>query len=469
MDFFDMVPDNFFSLLSSKNRRLYLSSILQTFQVYETGSILGIDKRIVVDHLIYFYDMNSYLYTNEDEEDEEADPKTKKDLANYVLRRMEECGWIYVDVTNDYEEVLNFSDSAITICEALLRAYPQLEYADEYPEDFVNPNEYQGYIYNIYSLLSQKDNVDYALTFSLVYSTTKQLIRAIRRLDARMKEYIQSVIENTEIKDLMDRLMMYKVDIYDSSYVKLKVSDNIDRYRLSIVTRLKEISDDEVAVKAIANNYLAVSKTYDEALRKAARNIDEVIDAFNAIEEFVFEIDNKNRNYINSTIGKVKFLLSEEDNVVGKLNTILKFVKTQHKKNRTDKAMRIVEGLYDFRTQKVLSQESLYTPRGGYQRNYNQMLDDAGLEFEMTPEFLEQFKTSYNEEQIEKFMEFYMRDGIMQASSLVEYDSADDLILNVVYSVILAVDRGYKVEILDDVVNHHKYIFKDFIIRKGEK
>ncbi len=469
MDFFDMVPDNFFSLLSSKNRRLYLSSILQTFQVYETGSILGIEKRICVDHLIYFYEMNPYLYTQEDEEDEEADPKTKKDLANYVLRRMEECGWIYVDVTNDYEEILNFSDSAITICEALLRAYPQLEYADEYPEDYVNPNEYQGYIYNIYSLLSQTENVDYALTFSLVYSTTKQLIRAIRRLDARMKEYIQSVIENSEIKDLMDRLMMYKVDIYDSSYVRLKVSDNVDRYRLAIVTRLKEISDDETAVKAIANNYLAVSKTYDDALRKATKNIDEVIDAFNAIEEFVFEIDNKNRNYINSTIGKVKFLLSEEDNVVGKLNTILKFVKNQAAKNKTDKALRIVEGLYDFREQKIMSMDSLYTPRGGYQRNYNQMLDDAGLDFEMTPEFLEQFKTSYNEEFIESFMDTYMRDGVMQASKLIEYDSADDLILNVVYSVILAVDRGYEVEILDDQVDHQKYIFKDFIIRKGEK
>ncbi len=79
MDLFDMVPDNFFSLLSSKNRRLYLSSILQTFQVYETGSILGIDKRIVVDHLIYYYEMTSYLYTNEDEENEKADPKTKKE------------------------------------------------------------------------------------------------------------------------------------------------------------------------------------------------------------------------------------------------------------------------------------------------------------------------------------------------------------------------------------------------------
>ena len=44
MDLFDMVPDNFFSLLSSKNKRLYLAAILQTFKVYETGSILGIDK-----------------------------------------------------------------------------------------------------------------------------------------------------------------------------------------------------------------------------------------------------------------------------------------------------------------------------------------------------------------------------------------------------------------------------------------
>ena len=238
---------------------------------------------------------------------------------------------------------------------------------------------------------------------------------------------------------------------------------------LSIITSLREMADNEDAVKQIANNYLAVSKTYDEALRKASRNIDEVIDAFNAIEEFVYEIDNKNRNYINSTIGKVKFLLSEEDNVVGKLNTILKFVKNQAKKNKTDKALRIVEGLYDFRNQKSLSMDSLYTPRGGYQRNYNQILDDAGVEFEFTPEFLEQFKTSYNEETIEKFMNYYMRDGVMQASNLVEYDSPDDLILNVVYSVILAVDRGYKVEILSDIIDHQKYIFKDFIIRKGEK
>ena len=97
-----MIPDNFFSLLSSKNKRIYLACILQSFKTYETGSILGIEKKIIVDDLINFLDKSSYLYDVEDEEDEEANPQSKRELANYILRRMEECGWIYVDVTNDY-------------------------------------------------------------------------------------------------------------------------------------------------------------------------------------------------------------------------------------------------------------------------------------------------------------------------------------------------------------------------------
>lgn len=467
MDFFDMVPENFFSLLSSKNKKLYLASILQAFKVYETGSILGIDKKIIVDDLVYFLDTNPYLYDIEDEEDEEADPKNKRELANYILRRMEECGWIYVDVTNDYEEVLNYTDTAITICEALLKAYPQFEYGEEMPASYVNPNEYQGYIYSIYSLLSQRDTVEYAMLFSLVYSNTKQLIRAIRRLDARMKEYIKSVVDNTEIKDLMEKLILYKSDIYDSSYVKLKVSDNINRYRLAIVTRLLEMQADEVIVKAIANNYIASSKTIEEAEEKAIRNIDEVIDAFNAIEDFIAEIDNKNRTYVNSTIGKIKFLLSEEDNVIGKLNTILKYIKLSNQKGKIDKAMRLVDGLYDFRLQKTYSEDSLYTPRGSYARNYNQMLDSVGLEsFEMTPEFLEQFKTSYNEEYISSFMDTYMRDNTMRASAIIDYECSDDIVMMVVYSVILAVDRNYAVEICDNTIEHKKFRLRDFIIKR---
>ena len=470
MDFFDIVPDNFFSLLASKNKKIYLASILQVFKVYETGTILGIDKKIIVDDLVYFLESHSkYLYDVEDLEDEESNPKNKRELANYILRRMEECGWIYVDVNNDYEEILNFSDFAITFCEAVLNAYPQVEYSDgDYPEDFVNPSEYHGYIYSIYTLLNQTDNVDYALTFSLVFSNTKMLIRAIRRLDARMKEYLGSVIDNTEIKDLMERLITYKNDVYDASYAKLKVSDNIDRYRLTILTKLEEMQNDEVILRQVSKNYLAVTKTPEDAILKAIRNIDEVIDAFNAIEDFIVELDNKNRNYINSTIGKIKFLLSEDDNVIGKINRILKYVKDSNKEGKVDKAMRLVDSLYTLPSHKVYSAEgSLYTPRGNYQRGDSQILDEVGLgEFKLDDSFMEQFKSSYNEEEILNFLDSNIHDGVFVASSILNENTPKSQFMMVLYSIILAVEKSYYVEIKDNLVDAGGFVVKDFIIKK---
>lgn len=472
MDFFDIVPDNFFSLLSSKNKRIYLASIIQVFKVYETGTILGIDKKVVVDDLVYYLEShNDYFYDVEDIEDEEASPSSKRDLANYILRRMEECGWIYVDVNNDYEEVLNFSDAAITICEAIMKIYPQLSISmdtEELPENYINPIEYQGYIYQIYSLLNQENIYDYSLVFDLVYTNTIHLIRAIRKLDVRMKDYIQSVIDNTEIKDLMEKLIAYKNDIYDKSYVKLKVSDNIDRYRLSIVTKLSDMQNNHEIVDAISNLYITRCNSKEEAIDKAIRNIDEVIDAFNALEEFISEIDNKNRNYINSTIGKIKFLLSEDDNIIGKLNTILKHVKTENQKGKIDKAIRLVDGLYNLPSLKILDNEaSLYTPRGGYQRNYNQVLDMVGLDdFTLNDEFLEQFKTSYNESNIQAFMDLHFVDDQIVAKDIINYECEDSIFLMMVYSVIYSVEKGYTIEITDEIIKQKNYEIKNFIIKK---
>ena len=470
MDFFDMVPDNFFSLLSSKNKRIYLACILEAFKVYETGTILGIDKKIVADDLVFFLETHkNYFYAVEDEEDEESNPTSKKDLVNYILRRMEEAGWIYVDVTNDYIEVLNFTDDAIIICEAILNAYPEFEYddSDEVPQEYINTNEYKGYIYSIYSLLNQKDNVDYATTFSIVYSDTRKLIRSLRKLDARMKDYIKFVVDNTEIKDLMEKLIAYKNDIYDKNYSKLKIQDNIDRYRLQIVTRLEDMQSDPVIVRAISNNYLEYSKTPEEALEKTVKQIDEVIDAFNAIEEFVAEIDNKNRDYINSTIGKIKFLLSEEDNVIGKLNSILRYVHDSAKEDKINKALTLVEKLYNLREQKVLtSDKSLYTPRGFYVRDHNQYLDDLDVDFDLDPDFMKQFKNSYNEEKIKEFFNLNKVNGIFRASTVLGYECDKNRLLMTIFSLIYGAENNFELKIEDEYVTTRNYRIKNFEVKE---
>lgn len=469
MDFFGMIPDNFFSLLASKNKRIYLASIIQSFKTYETGSILGIEKRIVVDDLVNFLENSAYLYDVEDEDDEESNPQSKRELANYILRRMEECGWIYVDVTNDYEEILNFSDIAITICEALINAYPFD--VDSYEEDSDNNyeehiNEYQGYIYTIYSILNNPDNGDYVTKFNAVYNNTKQLIRALRRLDSRLKEYINSVVETSEVKELMERLMTFKTEVYDRSYLKMKTSDNINRYRLSIVSKLEELANDEFAMMMIVNDF---KRKYpdDLAMIKASRAVDEIIDVFNSIDSFVLEIDNKNRTYINSTIGKIKFLLSEDDNIIGKLNTVLKHIKKSNEKGKIDKAMRLVDTMYTFNYEKVYNQESsLYTPRGTYSRNYNQMLDALSLDFTLTDDFLKQFKSAYNEVEIKNFLEANMVEDTLQASHIIDYNSKNITVLMTVYSLMYSANLDYDITILDNIIDHKKYRLKDFMIKR---
>lgn len=470
MDYFNLIPDNFFSLLSSQNKRIYLACILQSFKTYETGSILGIEKKIIVDDLINFLDKNSYLYDVEDEEDEEANPQSKRELVNYILRRMEECGWIYIDVTNDYEEILNFSDMAIIICEALLNAYPTYDsmLGDEEHTYDLQANEYQGYIYTIYSLLANPDIVDYGMTFDLVYSYTKQLIRALRRLDSRLKEYIASVVDTAEVKELMEKLMTFKTEIYDRSYLKMKTSDNINRYRLAIVSKLEKIASDDLAMNMITLEYNKKYSSYDVATMKAARAIDEVIDVFNSIDSFVSEIDNKNRTYINSTIGKIKFLLSEEDNVIGKLNRILRHVKTQAKVNKVDKAMKLVDSLYDFKQVKIYNHEnSLYTPRGSYSRNYNQVLDEIGLSgFELTDDFLKQFKSAYNEIEIANFLEAHLVNNQLQASKVIDYNSTNLTVLMTIYSLMFASTQEYDIYVSDKEIVHKRYRLRDFKIER---
>lgn len=140
MDIFDIIPENFFSILSSKNKRLYASCLIEAFKIYETGSILGTDKKLLADELTNFLENSNLAFDkDEDLDDEDANEasNSKKSLAYFALRKIEEAGWIYVDVNADYEEIVNFTDAGITLCEALLKVAPQYVYndSDDYVDD----------------------------------------------------------------------------------------------------------------------------------------------------------------------------------------------------------------------------------------------------------------------------------------------------------------------------------------------
>lgn len=478
MELFDVLPDNFFSILASKNKRLYTACLLQAFSVYEEGSILGSERKNIIDDLTIFLDHHLTLCQNCQEEFPELieEGSNTRSVANAVLRRLEECGWIYIDVTSDYVELLNFTDSAITIIEALISICPQnkyIDYGDDYYDDtgmyeLINPNEYKGYIYTIYSLLNNA-NMDYAMTISQVFKNTKMLIRSLRKMDSRIKDYINGVVETSEIKDLMSKLIDYNKEIYEPTYTKLKTSDNINKYRLFIVTTLENISLNEEAMESISNDYMYRYKNRELALRRANRDIDEMVDVFNSLDEYISGIDLKNKTYINSTIGKIKFLLTEEDNIVGKLNTILKYVKNMNKKGKVDKAMNDIKSVVNINTVKGYSETSLYTPRGRYQHSdYSQIdltrFDITGIDVEA----ILGKKSNYSKELVEDFLWSHMQGDNLCASDILNSNSTFDDVVMCIYILIYATENNIAIYKLNDTISNDNFSIANFKIVKGD-
>ncbi len=348
MRVFDIIPNNFFNLLSSKNKSIYINCLLELFRVYEQGSILGMDKNLARQVLIDYLDINPL-----DEELEAEDLETEltnRDRANQILRRLEKTEWIDIDVNNNYEEILNFRDYAITIIEALKDIA-----SDSYYDEDQEGHEFRGYIYTVYSLLNN-DYGEYAMVLDQVYKNTIAFIREIRKLDSRLKFYIKSIVDNSEIKDLINLLVNYKVELVDKAYRRLKTSDNINKYRADIVKKLEAMQEDKMVMEILAKDHLIKNhNNYDLAMMKVNKKIDDIIDIYNSISYIIDEIDEKNKVYVNTTIAKIKFLLSNDENVITKLTKILRFTAENIKDNKTNKAMGIIKPLFTLTTHQQIS------------------------------------------------------------------------------------------------------------------
>jgi hypothetical protein len=464
MDVFKVLPQNFFSLLNSKNQEIYVRCVLAVYKTYEQGSILGMDKSIaqqaIIDELEHVID--------EIELEEIESTTSTREKANAILRRMEDCEWIDVDINNDYVEILNFRDYAITIIQALKNISQDSFYG--YDDE---THEFRGYIYTVYTLL-QNEQAEYAMVVDQVYRNTIAFVREIRKLDSRLKFYIKSIIDNSEIKDLIGLLMNYKVELVDQAYSRLKTSDNVNKYKLAIIKKLEEYQQNPVIIDIISQEYLLSSNNNMTLARvKANKKIDDMIDIYNSLSFIIDEIDRKNKIYVNSTIAKIKFLLNDDQNVIGKLNTILRFTSDNIKKYKTEQALKTIAPLVNLKTHNVINNNSLYTPRGAYDHADAQFL----LENDITPSnalqeaFYKEFETNYSEEVIKKYLQaMFKKQSIIKASDLVKEDISDETIMRLLYILVYADDdMNYYIRPLDSQIHHKRFKLNDFQIVRGQK
>ncbi|MDD3865790.1 MAG: Wadjet anti-phage system protein JetA family protein [Candidatus Izemoplasmatales bacterium] len=464
MEIYKLIPTNFFAILNCKNQEIYVRCLAEIFKTYEQGSILGMEKSIA--HQVVCDVLETMPADTIIEGDEELIDVRGK--ASAILRRFEECGWIDIDVSNDYVEIMNFRDYAITIIQALNNISQDTFYG--YGDD---SHEFRGYIYTVYTLLTT-ENPEFAMVLDQVYKNTIAFVREIRKLDSRLKFYIKTILDNNEIRDLISLLVNYKVELVDQAYYRLKTSDNVNKYKLEIIKRMEEYQSNDVIMDLIAKDYMLLSNNnYELAKARANKKVDDIIDIYNSLARIIDEIDNKNKIYVNSTIAKIKFLLNDDENVIGKLTSILKFTGNSIKKYKTDQALKTISPLFNIRTHRIINNNSLFTPRGIYWHAESQFL----LENDITPSdamqeaFYKEFETDFSEDVIKKYLNHvFEKQNLIKASELLTTDLSDEAVLRLLYILVYSGEEmNYFILPLPTTIKHNRFDMNDFQIIRGNR
>ncbi len=227
-------------------------------------------------------------------------------------------------------------------------------------------------------------------------------------------------------------------------------------------------------MEMISREFLILANNNRDLARiRANKRIDDIIDIYNSLGYIIDEIDKKNKIYVNSTIAKIKFLLNDDENVIGKLNSILKFTADNVKKYKTDYALKTIAPLFTLRSHGVINNNSLYTPRGAYVHGEGQFL----IENELTPSsalqeaFYKEFETNFSEEVIKKYLlAFFRKQSIIRASDLIKEETDDEAVLRLLYILVYAGDEmNYYILPLSGTIHHKKFKMADFQIVRGTK
>ncbi len=436
MNLFSSVPENFFSILASKNKDIYALALDVLYQSLQTDE-MTIRKD---DFIRTLRDNASELVLRFDFEGEEDDVgsyinASLPNKAAFICRRLEETGWIDVEIDPEtFEEQIALPAYSIQFLTLIHEIVSDSE------------SQYTSLVHSTYSELKleddERDEFMYA-TLLRVYENTRKLRtelvtlgHSIRIFQHRLGQVFST---NRVLSDYFDD---YKTRISDRLYHPLKTFDSIAKFKRHIVNILQKwIRDSDIRQQLVAQSLIyARHKDKREAEQDVIEKINYISDMYEQLNHMVDEIDLKHSEYTKASATKILYLNNTDKTIKGHLETIFKHY---------GEAALTGEGLSNILSQ---MQSSISLFEGGYLnpdsvtlpivRRYREegeplpIVDFEDVSKLLMQGFLDETRNSFTDERIINFMKraFEDRDRLpIGEIPLPDYDAFILLILATVH------------------------------------
>lgn len=453
---FDTINPNFFSVLSSPNKKTYIDCIFIIYHAIDTieDAFQG-DREYIVSRLVDYFDEQPVEDFLDIEEDEPA--RTSRQKALHVISVLKKNGWLGEEELGDYKTSLNLFDYSIQIIDTL--------------ENVANhkQSEYTGEIFTVYSLLNSFSLDEGIGVLEQAYQKTNDIIRKLKSLKANIYRYYYDITRKqskNDLQKLLEKLLIeYKQNFFDSAYYNLKTTDSLPRYKRSILESILKIQNSDQTMEGLAAmaQKLKRIEDYNEAFHYVEDRLRFITDSFSALEHLILAIDRKNEQYISAAASKILFFTNQSDDIEGIFNRLFKIIMTQKEVD--------YQSMFNLTHARNLDTGSLYNQRRMRMEPVAEQLvwDPNMISEEYRQEKIKALLKNniYGKKEIDTHVK-YLLDGkpFVKAGDVLLETQEDFIKLILIFLYSKSVGMHYDVEVLKDEVKNNFVTFQNFKIKE---
>lgn len=443
MNLFDKIPDNFFSILASPNKRLYIDALFVLGEAFKQE--MTISKENIISRLINSLEeeINKEDFSEEDIEDIKDNNVSSK--AYFLLRRLKLAGWIDFEMQRDsFEENVILPEYSIKFINLLYSIVQE------------NEVEYNSYVFATYSSLKlatiEKNETYNAI--NTAYNNTVQLVNELKTLYNSLGRFHRRMCNSDNINDIVKEHFFEYKEYSDEMIFPRFTRDSVPRYKAPIREMLNDILADSELLENIVNTISKnkKNKSKEEIEYEILNKIRTVIEVYENIDLTMDQIECKNTDYIRASVQRIQYLLTSDKELKGKLVNILK----NSRKEQVAEKMEQEVGLL---RQEYVNKDSIYIRNTNDNKKQGKPLElkeEKELDTKTLYEFAKSLENLYSNKKIKEFMEQNFKDKPFINSSEFKLDTTEDLIL-LILATIKSDKSFYYIQDSDEIIDNNGY------------
>ena len=317
---FDILPLNLFNLFITQGsvtlQRHYMAILLRIYNLAELNRF-GLTREVVLAEIVdYLRDAGASAEnaikvemanqtTGEVDATSTANLRPEQDYASFLIRRLEETGWIEREHHADYSETITLPDYAFTLLEAFRKIQDQ------------KPHDFPGQLYAAHQLITAADtNKDFspALAVTQAYENVREMVRGLSELNQNIRRYVERATREKNIADILRLQFEDYSQSLGASYHALKTSDHVSRYRRDITNRLQTWELDSDWLTQAAEELSVQSRMNPaQAEQTLAGYVHFIIHQLEGLDPLIEDIDKRHAQYLRTSFRQICYQLGNAD------------------------------------------------------------------------------------------------------------------------------------------------------------